>query len=191
MPESRDITQLLTAWSERDREALDALMPVVMDELKRIAGAYLAREAHARTLQATALVNEAYLRLVNVRSNGWEGRAQFFALSAQIMRHILVDHARQRLGPERGGGALHVPLEPALVIGAGPPQALLALDDALRSLERIDPRKSRVVELRLFGGLSNEEAAHVLKISTRTVIREWQFAKVWLARELNYAAIAE
>jgi RNA polymerase sigma-70 factor, ECF subfamily len=187
MSASPDITQLLEAWSGGDRGALDALMPVVMDELKRIAGAYLARERHAGTLQTTALVNEAYLRLVKVRSNAWDGRAQFFALSAQIMRRILVDHARAQLGPQRGGRLQHVSLESALAVGANAPQSLVALDEALAGLEKFDHRKSRVVELRLFAGLSNDETGEVLGLSSRTVMREWQFAKAWLARELNYA----
>ena len=182
-----DITQLLEAWTGGNRAALDALMPSVIDELKRIAGAYLAREPHARTLQTTALVNEAYLRLVQVRPHAWANRGQFFALTAQIMRRILVDHARTQLAEQRGGGSPHVALEPAVMNGLSGPQSLVGLDDALLSLERMDARKSRIVELRLFGGLTNEEAAEALGISARTVIREWQFAKAWLARELHYA----
>ncbi len=182
-----DITQLLEAWTGGNRAALDALMPSVIDELKRIAGAYLAREPHARTLQTTALVNEAYLRLVQVRPHAWENRGQFFALTAQIMRRILVDHARAQLAEQRGGGSPRVVLEPALMNGLSGPQSLVGLDDALLSLERMDARKSRIVELRLFGGLANEEVAEALGVSARTVIREWQFAKAWLARELNYA----
>jgi RNA polymerase sigma factor (TIGR02999 family) len=154
--------------------------------LRRIAGAYLAREPHARTLQTTALVNEAYLRLVQVRPHAWANRGQFFALTAQIMRRILVDHARAQLAEQRGGGSPHVPLEPGLVARLRG-QSLVGLDDALLGLERMDARKSQIVELRLFGGLTNEEVAETLGISTRTVIREWQFAKAWLARELNYA----
>jgi RNA polymerase sigma factor (TIGR02999 family) len=182
-----DITQLLEAWTGGNRAALDALIPSVIDELKRIAVAYLAREPHARTLQTTALVNEAYLRLVQVRPHAWENRGQFFALTARIMRRILVDHARTQLAEQRGGGAPHLVLEPALMNALSGPQSLVGLDDALLSLERMDARKSRIVELRLFGGLTNEEVAEALGISTRTVIREWQFAKAWLARELNYA----
>jgi len=182
-----DITQLLEAWTGGNRAALDALMPSVIDELKRIAGAYLAREPHARTLQTTALVNEAYLRLVQVRPHAWANRGQFFALTAQIMRRILVDHARTQLAEQRGGGSPHVALEPALAAGLCGPQSLVGLDDALLSLERMDARKSRIVELRLFAGLTNEEVAEALGISARTVIREWQFVKAWLARELNYA----
>jgi RNA polymerase sigma factor (TIGR02999 family) len=183
---SVDITKLLEAWTGEDRAALDALMPWVIDELKKIAAAYLAREPRARTLQTTALVNEAYLRLVKIRPHVWTHRGEFFALSAQIMRRILVDHARRQMAEYRGGGSPHVPIEPALVNDLRSSQSLVGLDDALLSLERRDPRKSRIVELRLFGGLTNEETAEILKISERTVIREWQFAKAWLARELNY-----
>jgi RNA polymerase sigma factor (TIGR02999 family) len=184
---SPDITQLLVAWTGGDRAALDALMPSVVDELKRIARKYLAHEPHARTLQATALVNEAYLRLVQVRPHAWENRGQFYALTAQIMRRILVDHARSQLALQRGGGSPHIPLDPALMEDLSGPKSLVGLDDALLGLERLDARKSRIVEMRVFGGLSNEEAAEALGISGRTVIREWQFAKAWLARELNYA----
>jgi RNA polymerase sigma factor (TIGR02999 family) len=182
-----EITELLEAWTGGNRAALDALMPAVIGELKRIAGAFLAREPHARTLQATALVNEAYLRLVEVRPHAWSNRGQFFALTAQIMRRILVDHARRQLAEQRGGGAAHVALAPEVMNELSGPQALVGLDDALLSLERVDARKSRIVELRLFGGLTNDEAAEALGISARTVIREWQFAKAWLARDLGYS----
>lgn len=180
------VTELLAAWQGGNRDALNLLMPIVMTELKRIARAYLAREARDPMLQTTALVNEAYLRLVDVQVNQWECRVQFFALSAQIMRRILVDHARARLGPQRGGRSPHVPLDPDLVVALDPAPGLIALDEALLSLEKLDQRKSRVAEMRVFGGLTNDEAAHVLGISPRTVIREWKFAKAWLARELNY-----
>jgi RNA polymerase sigma-70 factor, ECF subfamily len=178
-----DITRLLEAWTGGDRSALDALMPSVIDELKRIAGSYLAREPRVRTLQTTALVNEAYLRLARVRPERWESRAQFFALTARIMRHILVDHARAQLAAHRGGGALH--LELAMADAMPGSRSLIGLDDALTSLAKLDERKSRIVELRIFGGMSNAEAAEALAVSERTVIREWQFAKAWLARELN------
>jgi RNA polymerase sigma factor (TIGR02999 family) len=187
MEPAPDITRLLEAWTGGDRTALDALMPSVIDELKRIAGSYLAREPHARTLQTTGLVNEAYLRLVRVRPHAWANRAQFFALTAQIMRRILVDHARAQLAEQRGGGAPHVALESLVMNELRGPQSLVGLDDALLSLEKMDARKSRIVELRVFGGLTNAEAAESLGLSERTVIRDWQFAKAWLARELNYA----
>lgn len=180
-----DITRLLAAWRGGDRAALDDLMPLVMNELKRIAGAYLAREANARTLQTTALVNEAYIRLVGVQPVGWECRGQFYALAAQMMRRILVDHSRERASFRRGGAWRQVSFEDALLVTDDAVPRLTELDEALTSLEKMDPRKSRLVELRLFAGLSNEEAADVLGISLRTVVRDWQFAKVWLARELE------
>ena len=186
MSPAPDVTQLLQAWTGGDRAALDALMPSVIDELRRIAGAYLAGESHAFTLQTTALVNEAYLRLVRVRPYAWENRGQFFALTAQIMRRILVDHARAQLARQRSCGASPVRLDTMTLNNLSGPQSLAGLDDALISLERIDARKSRVVELRVFGGLTNGETAEVLGLSERTVIRDWQFAKAWLARELNY-----
>jgi RNA polymerase sigma factor (TIGR02999 family) len=188
MSEMPNVTELLAAWRGGDREALDAMMPIVMDELKRIAGAYLAREAHAATLQTTSLVHEAYLRLVKVQPGDFETRAQFYALSAQIMRNILVDHARAQLAARRGAGLQVIPLEPGLPAGSSAPEGLLAIHDALRTLEKMDARKSRVVELRLFGGLTNEEVAEAIGTSSRTVIREWEFAKAWLARELSYEA---
>lgn len=180
-----DITRLLMAWREGDRRALDTLMPLVMQELKKIAGAYLARESGAETLQTTGLVNEAYLRLVGVRPNEWAGRTQFFALAAQIMRRILVDHARLRRGEKRGGAWQKIPFEEALVVSACPAPGLTELDEALSSLEKLDARKSQLVEMRLFAGLSNEEAADALGVSLRTVVRDWQFSKAWLARELD------
>jgi RNA polymerase sigma factor (TIGR02999 family) len=186
MDSGPDITELLAAWTGGNRAALDALMPSVIDELKRIAGRYLANEPHARTLQTTALVNEAYLRLAQVRPHAWENRGQFYALTAQIMRRILVDHARAQLALQRGRGAPHVALDTGVTDELSRPKSLVGLDDALLSLERLDSRKGRIVELRVFAGLTNAEAAEALDISERTVIREWQFAKAWLARELNY-----
>ena len=181
-----NITQLLQAWTGGDRAALDALMPSVFEELKRIAGAYLAGEPHARTLQTTALVNEAYVRLAQVRPYAWDNRGQFFAMTAQIMRRILVDHARAQLAQQRGGGSPHLGFDAAALDQLRGPESLLGLNDALLSLERMDSRKSRIVELRIFGGLSNSEIAEALSLSERTVIRDWQFAKAWLARELGY-----
>jgi RNA polymerase sigma factor (TIGR02999 family) len=181
-----DITRLLEAWTGGDRAALDALMPSVITELKRMAALFLAREPNARTLQATALVNEAYLRLARVRPNAWDNRGQFFALTAQIMRRILVDHARAQLAEYRGGRTPHVALDSTVKEQGHGPMSVVGLDDALLSLEKLDPRKGRIVELRVFTGLSNQEVAEALGISARTVIREWQFSKAWLARELNY-----
>lgn len=181
-----DITRLLEAWTGGDRAALDALLPSVIDELKRMAASYLAREPHARTFQATALVNEAYLRLARVRPNAWENRGQFFALTAQIMRRILVDHARGQMAEYRGGRAPHVALDAAIENAPPRSHSVVGLDDALLSLEKIDERKARIVELRVFGGLSNQETGEALNISERTVNREWHFAKAWLARELHY-----
>ncbi len=186
MTHGPNVTQLLVAWRGGSREALDALMPLVMVELKRIARAYLAREANAETLQTTALVHEAYLRLITVQPGNFEVRTQFYALAAQIMRNILVDHARAQLAERRGGGARVVWLNPEFPIAASTHESLMAVHDALSSLEKLDARKGRVVELRLFGGLTNEEVASALGLSIRTVIREWAFAKAWLSRELNY-----
>ncbi|MEO8129188.1 MAG: sigma-70 family RNA polymerase sigma factor [Bryobacteraceae bacterium] len=186
MAQSPDVTQLLVAWRDGSREALDTLMPVVMEELKRIARAYMAREANAETLQTTALVHEAYLRLIRIQPGNFEARAQFYALAAQIMRNILVDHARAQLAERKGGGARVVWLDPEFPIAANTHESLMGVHDALSSLEKLDARKGRVVELRLFGGLTNEEVASALGLSIRTVIREWEFAKAWLSRELNY-----
>jgi RNA polymerase sigma factor (TIGR02999 family) len=183
-----DITQLLQAWTGGDRQALDALMPAVIDQLKRIAATYLAREPHARTLQTTALVNEAYLRLVRVRPYAWANRGEFFALTARTMRRILVDYARAKVAEHRGGDSPRIEVGSDAAERASGPQSLLGLNDALMSLEKMDERKSRIVDLRLFTGLTSAETAEALGISERTVMREWQFAKAWLARELNYDA---
>jgi len=179
-----DVTQLLTAWRDGDRNALDALIPIVMGELKRIAGAFLAREPGLHTLQTTALVNEAYIRLVGVQPNDWENRNQFYALAARIMRNVLVDHARVKRATRRGGSWIKANLEEALLVSEAAP-GLTELDAAMISLEKFDARKCQLVELRLFAGLSNEEASQVLQVSVRTVVRDWQFAKAWLARELE------
>lgn len=186
----QEVTSLLRSWHDGDRAALDELMPVVMDELKRIASAYLAREHNAQTLQTTALVNEAYLRLVGVQPQGWECRSQFYALAAQIMRRILVDHARANKGPKRGGFWRKVAFEDALLVSSVDAPGLTELDAAMITLEKLDPRKSQLVELRLFGGLSNEEAAVVLGVSLRTIVRDWRFSKAWLARELDVGGLA-
>lgn len=184
-PSSKEVTQLLLAWSEGDKEALDRLMSVVYAELQRLARHYLRRERPGHTLQTTALVNEAYMRLIDARMVQWQNRAHFFAISARLMRQILVDFARERGYQKRGGGAHRVPLDEALVIGGQPDEDLVALDAALRGLAQIDERKSQVVELRFFGGLTVEETAGVLNVSPETVRRDWRLAKSWLRRRLS------
>jgi RNA polymerase sigma-70 factor (ECF subfamily) len=174
---------LLRAWSDGDRGALDRLAPIVYDELHRIARRYMKGERPGHSLQTTALVNEAYMRLVDYKSMQWQNRAHFFAVSAQLMRRILVDHAR-RHNLKRGGGVHHVPLEETAMVGGDRDADLVELDDAMNALARIDPRKVQVVEMRFFGGLSVEETAEVLKVSPVTVMRDWSTAKAWLYREL-------
>jgi RNA polymerase sigma factor (TIGR02999 family) len=180
----QEITRLLDDWSRGDRSALDKLTPLVHAELRRIARHQMKRERPGHTLQATALVNEAYLRLAGQDRLGWQDRAHFFAACAQIMRHILIDHARAHARDKRGGGALHVPLEDAHALAAGGNVDTLALDEALCALEAIDPQKGRIVELRYFAGLSIEETAEVLGISPTTVRREWRRARAWLYRSI-------
>ncbi|HEY7910493.1 MAG TPA: sigma-70 family RNA polymerase sigma factor [Blastocatellia bacterium] len=181
----KEITQLLLSWSEGDEAALESLAPLVHAELYRLARLYMSREKPGHTLQATALVNEAYLRLIDWKNVRWQNRAHFFGVSAQLMRRILVDYARGRKYQKRGGGAVKVSLEEAAIISSEQPADFVALDDALNELAEMDPRKSRIVELRFFGGLSVEETAEVLKISPRTVLREWSLAQAWLYRELG------
>lgn len=184
MPE--DVTQLLLDWSKGDQSALDKLMPVVYDELRQLARRYMSRERPDHTLQVTALIHEAYLRLVNQKRARWQNRAQFFGIAAQLMRRILVDHARCRNFQKRGGQKL--PLDEALALSANRSKDVLALDEALQRLASIDPRKSRVVELRYFGGLTLEEIADTLNISAPTVMRDWRLAKAWLRQELGHDA---
>jgi RNA polymerase sigma factor (TIGR02999 family) len=179
-----DISGILRAWSDGDQSALDRLTPIVYDELRRLARRYMRHERPGHSLQTAALVNEAYLRLVDYERMQWQNRAHFFAVSAQLMRRILVDHAR-RHNLKRGGGVEHVALEEAAVGGGGQGPDLVALDDAMNALARIDPRKVQVVEMRFFGGLSVEEIAEVLKISAITVKRDWRLARAWLYRELT------
>jgi len=179
-----DITELLVAWSGGDRSALDQLAPVVYEELRRQAKALMARERPGHTLQTTALVNEAYLRLVDCNRMRWQDRAHFFAVSAQMMRRVLVDYAR-RQNVKRGGGLKRVSLDEAADIGIDRAAEFVAIDDALNTLAEIDPRKSSVVELRFFGGLSVEETAEILKVAPITVIRDWNMARAWLYRELS------
>jgi RNA polymerase sigma factor (TIGR02999 family) len=182
---THEVTQLLQAWGEGDRAALDRLMPMVYQELRRIAKRNMARERPGHTLQTTALVNEVYLRLVDEQKVTWQDRAHFFAICARTMRRILVDFARSRRYQKRGGGEAPISLEESLVISGRPGADLVALDDALSSLAALDPRKSQVIELRFFGGLSVEETAEALKISPETVMRDWKMAKAWLYRELG------
>jgi RNA polymerase sigma factor (TIGR02999 family) len=179
------VTQWLIAWSSGDQTALDKLMPLVYDELHRLAHHYMSRERPGHTLQTTALVNEAYLRLIDQKSVSWQNRAHFFAVAAQVMRQILVDYARRRQVLKRGGQAVKVSLDEAAIVSQERGADLVALDDALTSLAAIDPRKSQIVELRFFGGLSVEETAEVLKVSPRTVMRQWSLAQAWLYRELS------
>ncbi len=180
---SHDLSQLLRAWSDGDRSALDRLTPIVYEELRRLARRYLKGERAGHSLQTTALVNEAYMRLVDYQRMHWQNRAHFFAVSAQLMRRILVDHAR-RHNLKRGGAAQHVSLEQAAAVGGDRAADIAALDDAMNALARIDPRKAQVVELRFFGGLSVPETAEVLKVSSVTVMRDWSTAKAWLYREM-------
>lgn len=181
----QQVTQLLVAWGDGDKSALDELIPLVEAELHGLARRYLRREQPGHTLQTTALVNEAYLRLVDYKDIRWQNRAHFFAVSAQVMRRILVEHARHRHSLKRGGARHQVSLDEAAAIPLDRPADLIALDDALKELAIFDARKHEVVELRFFGGLSVEETAEVLKVSRLTVLRDWQTAKAWLYRELN------
>ena len=182
---SPEITQLLRAWQEGDPEALERLTPLVYSELHRVAQQVMQRENRGNSLQATALVHEAYLRLVNVADVNWQDRAHFFAVSARMMRRIVVDAARARAADKRGGGAVKVDLDESTDFASGPDPALIALDDALESLARFDARKAHVVEMRFFGGLSVEESAAVLKISPESVMRDWKLARAWLMREMS------
>jgi RNA polymerase sigma-70 factor (ECF subfamily) len=179
-----DITALLEAWREGDQTALEKLTPIVYKELHRLAGRYMRGERPGHSLQTTDLVNEAYMRLVDYKRMHWQNRAHFFAVSAQLIRRILVDHARRR-NLKRGAGIRHVSLDEVAVAGGGRSADLVALDDAMKALAQVDPRKERVVEMRFFGGLSVEETADVLRVSTVTVMRDWSTAKAWLYRELS------
>jgi len=187
-PSPHEVTQLLLDWSNGDQLALDKLMPLVHTELRRLAHHYMGRENQGHTLQTTALVNEAYLRLVGQKESHWENRAQFFGLAAQLMRHVLVDHARSHAYAKRGGGAQRVPLEEAAVLSPERGAELVALDEALKKLERDYPRQCRIVELRYFGGLTVEETAEVMKVSPETVMRDWKVAKARLRREMSHGA---
>ena len=184
-PSPQDVTQLLMAWSNGEQDALEQLIPLVYSELHRLAHRYMGNERREHTLQSTALVHEAYERLINLKDVSWQNRAHFFAVSAQLMRRILVDYARSRRYSKRGGQWRHVPLNEAVAVFQDRRTDIVALDDALRTLADVDPRKARVVEMRFFGGLSIKETAEVLNVSPETVLRDWRLAKVWLLRELS------
>jgi RNA polymerase sigma-70 factor, ECF subfamily len=186
-PPSHEVTGLLQAWSAGDEEALRKLTPLVHRELHRAARHYMAGERTGHTLQATALINEVYIRLIDSRRMDFQNRSHFFAICAQLMRRILTDFARTRRYEKRGGGVVPMPLDEALVIGPEPDRDLVALDDALKRLALMDERKARVIELRFFGGLDVKETAEVLKVSNETVMRDWKLAKVWLLRDLSGA----
>jgi RNA polymerase sigma factor (TIGR02999 family) len=181
----QEITRLLSDWSQGDKAALDKLTPLVYAELHHIARRQMSNERPGHTLQATALINEAYLKIAGQEGFGWQSRAHFFAVCAQVMRHILIDHARTHARDKRGGGAIHVSLDEAAVSVEEQATDFIALDEALRALEALDPQKGRIIELRYYGGLSVEEVAEILKISPATVGREWRRAKAWLYHELK------
>jgi RNA polymerase sigma factor (TIGR02999 family) len=185
MPSTPDISALLLAWQAGDQTALDKLLPAVQPELRRIARRHMAGERPGHVLQPTALVNEAYLRLTSAKEVQWQGRAHFFAVAAQVMRRTLVDYARERARVKRGGGAFRISLSDADHLAILQRTDLVALDDALNALEKFDRRKSKVIELRFFGGLSLQETADVLQVSVGTVRRDWSLARAWLYRELG------
>jgi RNA polymerase sigma factor (TIGR02999 family) len=183
--QTHGLTQLLIDWSNGDQSAFDKLMPLIDEELRRLAHRYMSRERAGHTLQTTALVNEAFVRLVNRKNVNWQNRAHFFGLAAQLMRTILVDHARSHACAKRGGGAFKLELDDALVVSQKKAAEVIALNDALNELVRLDPQQSRIVELRFFGGLTVEETADVLHLSPATIKREWSTAKAWLYHELS------
>jgi RNA polymerase sigma factor (TIGR02999 family) len=184
-PESKQITQLLVLWRQGEHSALDELIPLVYAELHRIAHRYMRRERPDHTLQSSALIHEAYIRLVDQREAPWQSRGQFFALSARLMRRILVDHARSKAYAKRGAHAKQVSLDEGMAVSGKRGADIIAVDDALKDLEALDPRKSRIVEMRFFGGLSLEETAEVLEVSVPTVEREWRAARAWLHKAIT------
>jgi RNA polymerase sigma factor (TIGR02999 family) len=184
--QTRDVTQLLRAWSEGDQLALEKLTPLVYQELHRRAHRQMTQERSGQILQTTAIVNEIYLQLIDLRGVSWRDRAHFFALSSRLIRRVLIDAARSKASLKRGAGSPHVALDENLLVSTEPPADIVALDEALTALAGIDPRKSQVVELRFFGGLGIEETAEVLKVSPETVKRDWRLAKAWLRRELRH-----
>ncbi len=181
----QNVTQLLIGWGQGDKEALDKLVPIVYDELRRQAARYLRHERAGHTLQTTALIHEAYLRLIDQKNVHWQNRAQFFGIAAQLMRRILVDHARTRKRAKRGGSDIRVPFEDAVAIASAPELDVVALDEALKRLAEIDEQQGKIVELRFFSGLTVEETAEELGISPATVKRDWSMAKAWLHREIS------
>jgi RNA polymerase sigma factor (TIGR02999 family) len=183
-----DVTRLLLAWSQGDESALQNLIPMVYRELRRLAHRYMSRESPAHTLQTTALIHEAYQRLIDTPHVGWQDRTHFYAVCAQLMRRILVDYARSRRYQKRGGGIQLAPFDEMLIAPSERGRDLVALDEALTALATVDPRKAQVVELRFFGGLTADETASVLKVSSDTVLRDWKMARVWLLRELAGSA---
>ena len=183
-PAPENVTKLLVAWGDGNEAARDELMPLVYKELHRLAHQYMNRERPGHTLQTSALVNEAFMKLVDQRDVQWQSRAQFFGLAAQMMRRILVDYARSRHYAKRGGGAREVSLDEAMIVSEERRAEVVALDDALKGLAEFDARKSQIVELRFFGGLSIEETAEVLKVSPGTVMRDWTLAKAWLRKQM-------
>lgn len=187
-PQQHEITQLLAEWSDGNQSALDELYPLVYEELHRLARRYMSRERKGHTLQTTALINEAYVRLVDQRNVHWANRSHFFAISAQIMRRILIDHARRHAYAKRGGGAQQVSLEAVAIVANEKSAEIIRLDEALTTLAKMDPRRCHVVELRYFGGLSNEEIAGVLNVSENTVTRDWNLARAWLHQQLTGSA---
>ncbi len=187
-PIPADVTQLLGQWSGGNRDALDEMIPLVYDELRRMARGHMAQERAGHTMQATALVNEVYLKLKNERGSNWTNRAQFFAIAAQMMRRILVDYARQHGSAKRGAGAQQVTLDDAMLVSNHIASEMLAIDEALAKLEQLDKRKSQVAVMRFFAGLTVEETAEALAISIETVARDWRFARAWLRNELGAAA---
>ncbi|HEY6242843.1 MAG TPA: sigma-70 family RNA polymerase sigma factor [Pyrinomonadaceae bacterium] len=184
-----EITQLLLKWSKGDDAALDHLIPLVYPELRKLARRYMGRQDPAHTLQTSALINEAYLRLVDQQAVEWQDRAHFFAAAAQMMRHILIDHARSHRYAKRGAGAQHIPLDDVTVVSQERAAELIALNDALTRLAKIDQRKGQIVELRFFGGLTVDETAEVMKLAPITIKREWRSAKAWLHSEIGSSAV--
>ena len=188
-PSTQKVTELLLAWRDGDESALEKVAPLVYDELHQLAARYMRRESPGHTLQTSALVNEAFIRLIDQQEVQWQNRAHFFGIAVQLMRRILLDHARSRARAKRGGGVLRVSFDEGAIVSGQRAAELIALDDALNALAAFDSRKSRIVELRFFGGLSNEEVAEVMGMSLRTVEREWRKAKAWLHHAISKGEI--